>query len=102
MLYFGGLLLLMLLYLTLYYRKRYLQHKILAYDYMRSNEKLSAYAKIYHPPVLTDDESVFRDFILNHYGVKSLSLMHRESELIDDFGILRCIYHQKSGKISRS
>lgn len=86
---------LILLYLVLYYRKRYQQHLILAYDYIHSYNKLCHDNKIADPPCLSSHDRNFRNFLLNYYNVSDKSLMHRESELMNTINILLSVFNEK-------
>lgn len=74
-------LVLLLLYTTLYFRKRFRQHWLLAYDYMFLYNSLKKKYSIAEP-IVSDDS--FRSYLMKYYNISSKSVMHRESELISD------------------
>lgn len=86
------LLIVTLLYSTLYFRKRYRQHWLLAYDYMYLYNSIKRKYNVNEPPILDD---AFRSYLIKYYGISSKSMMHRERELISDIRQHRSIFNEK-------
>ena len=76
-----SVLVLLLLYTTLYFRKRSRQHWLLAYDYMFLYNIQKKKYNITEPIVYDD---AFRSYLMKYYKISGKSLIHRESELILD------------------